>query len=181
MLEPAGAAARALARRRSIAVNLALVGGFALALAGARVLARQIHGLPGHSAVFWLPVLIAARGRLGWRGSALAVGAGGSLLMTPAGGVAREVAGIAVACAAIESVAVALGGWRRLVVLVGCGVVANLAKLVVRVTPALALGLPANVARHSPVTVIALHVSFGAVGGVIGWLALRRDRSEATR
>lgn len=181
MLEPGGSAAGALARGRSVAVNLALVGGFALAFAAARVLARQVHGLPGHSAAFWLPVLIAARGRLGWPGSTLAVGAGGNLLMIPVGTGSHEVVGIAVACAAIESVAVALGEWRRLLVLMAGGVVANIAKLLVHVTPVLALGLPAKVMLHSPAVVIALHIAFGAVGGVIGWLAVGRGRSDAPR
>lgn len=181
MPEPISTAVCARARARAVAINLALVGGYALAFAAARVLARSVHGVPGHSAALWLPVLIAARGRLGWPGSAGAVGGAGSALMMPLGGAGHDIAGILVACAAIESPAVALAGWRGPLVLVICGMAANLAKLVVRVTPVLALGLPAKVMLHSPTLVIALHLAFGAIGGVIGWLAVGRARAGATR
>jgi hypothetical protein len=64
---------------------------------------------------------------------------------------------------------------------VAAGVLAAVAKFGVRWLPVAVLGMPAKFLAVGELPALLLHVGFGALGGVLGWMLCRRLPSGSAR
>jgi hypothetical protein len=177
-----GAAIDAKALVRDAAILLGSSGALAIA---AGVIKTPMR-MPGHSAVFWLPILVlaAAHRRPSMAAGTALIGGGAAAAWGGLSGL--EFAGLLGAGA----VATAIGLARRETyagpVMLAVGVLAHAAKLGVKVLAVAASGLPLNRAGLPVLPTLALYVTFGLIGGVTawgclaGWRRLRGDRDDRT-
>jgi len=141
---------------------------------------KLFEGIPGHAGAFWIPALFLARAVVPRAGaSTLTALLGGSLVCLPTGnslGLAAYVA----AGLVLDALALNTERLRWLPWALAGGVACSLAKFSFHNLPAAALGVPAHFLTWGLLPVTGLHLLFGLVGGLIGWLLLRRFSRAGT-
>jgi len=171
----------ALERRQTealtVAKDLAALLGFSAAVAITAGVIRTPMQLPGHSAIFWLPVLVLAAFH---RRPGMAVGA--AMLGGLGGAAFGHIGGLEYAqLIAAAGLAEGLGGARairsrtlRVLLAAICG---HLGKLGLKLVAGVAMGVPLNAARLPILPTFALYAAFGLVAGAETWALLAlRDR-----
>ncbi len=162
---------------REVGRDFGAVLGFSLALAIARHVIHTPIGVPGHSAVFWIPVLVLA-GFYRMPGTVVACATCGSLLGIGLGDLdALKIAGVLAAASVIE--AFGLGQRQRpgaLLILVAA-TLSHLGKLSTKLLAVVAAGLPLNRVGLPLGTTLALYAAFGLIGGVLAFAVLSAWRA----
>ncbi len=157
---------------RGIAGEAAALLGFSVALAVTAGLIKTPMGVPGHSAVFWVPVLLLA-GRRRLPGFVVATAICGGAMAGGLGGFgAMKFAGVLASAGVIE----AFGLGRRKcpggVLMLVAGGLSHAAKRSVKLLALGVAGVPLNRAGLPVVPTLGLYISFGIIGGLIAWGAL---------
>ncbi len=159
-------------RTAVLARDLAALLGFSAALAVTAGLIRTPMHLPGHSAVFWMPVLVLAGA---YRRPGLAAGSallGGAASVLWCGKGALEFAGLLAAAGAVEALRAGWSARTRGLWLIVAGILGHLGKLGTKVLAALAAGSAVNDTGLLIVPTLALYAAFGLAGGALAWGAL---------
>lgn len=158
------------AKAKAALTYLLMLIGFSGALAVTSGVVRTPIGVPGHSAMFWLPLLVLAGAQ---KRSGLAAGAallGGAFCFLYCGRGLREIAGLLAAGAAVE----ACGGLRDsvpiLVWMLLAGLLGHFGKLSTKVAAVFIAGLPLNLAGLAFLKTAALYSAFGIIAGAVAWL-----------
>lgn len=163
-----GARALALPTVRDLAALL----GFAAATVVTAAVIKTPIGVPGHSALFWLPVLVLAgcypRGGMAV-GSAVVGGLAGTAVGRVGG---TEFAGLLAAAAVVEAFGLNAKERQRVLPMVCAGLLGHLGKLAMKVISTVAAGLPLNTALLSLPATLALYAAFGVLAGALAWVAL---------
>ncbi len=171
-------------KAHDVARDLLAVLGFSVALVIARHVIHTPIGVPGHSAVFWIPVLLLA-GRYRMPGCAVACATCGSLFGMGMGDLdAMKIAGVLAASATVD--AFGLGQRKRVnaLLLLAAGALAHVAKLMTKILATVVAGAPLNAVGVPLLPSLGLYVSFGLIGGVIAlavlyaWTRLSRARGS---
>jgi len=166
-----------------MATELAALLGFSVAVAVTADFAKTHMGLPGHSAVIWMPVLLlAGYRRPGMTAGASLVGGG----MASALGVMRphELAALMISAAVVEAFGLSMSGRWRAPMLIAAGICGNLGKLAMKVVTSGLMGLPLNKMALPFMPTFAIYVAAGLIAGFIalgiifGWDRLRRERAR---
>ena len=165
---------------RPLVMDLLALLGFSAAIVVTRGLVKTHMGIPGHSAVYWVPVLILAAARRSGMpfGSALL---GGTISMAFCGFRGMEFAGLMGTAAVIETFGIARSGKSRPVRMLLAGTLGHIGKLGVRALVLGVAGVPLNRAGMGLLPTLALYSLFGLIGGVVGlgmllgWKKLRGE------
>jgi hypothetical protein len=181
LTSPTAVARRPGALSRPLARDLAIALGTGLAVALAKRYLDFHLGVPGHSGLFWVAVLLAGASR-GRAGTGVAAGAAVGLWGIPAGlghSAGYNMALYASAGAALD--AMRLARWmpvERLAGAVVAGTAMHLAKLAFIVMYASATGLVKHIHLLGLAPTAFNHVLFGAGAGVLAWAALRASKAR---
>lgn len=136
--------------------------------------------LPGHSGVFWMAILIVARGLVPKPGALSIVGLTSGLLAAFLGlgdqGAIDTVFSYLVSGVAVDLMALFLGGMDNVVVAGLTGIVGNVAKMLVKLLLALWLQIPTGFIAFGLLYTFITNSVAGVLGGVLGWLILRALR-----
>ena len=136
--------------------------------------------LPGHSGVFWMAILIVARGLVPKPGALSLVGLTSGLLAAFMGlgdmGPIYTFFSYLASGVAVDRVAWFLGGMDNLVVAGLVGIVGNVAKMLVKLAIAALMQIPAGFVAMGLLFSFVTNTVAGALGGVLGWLVLRALR-----
>ncbi len=154
---------------RTLARDVAALCGFSVALAVTVGVIKTPMQWPGHSAIFWLPVLVLAGTH---RRTGMVIGAalcGGGLALSFRGTDALGMASLLAAASAIEAFSLNREGRARGLRMVLAGVGAHLGKLLVKLVSTAAMGLPLNEAFLPLLPTVALYLAFGAAAAFIAW------------
>jgi len=147
--------------------------GFSLALAVTAGVIKTPMGVPGHSAVLWIPVLVLAGCRR-LPGFAVATAVCGGAMAAGLGGFrAMEFAGVLASAAVIEAFGLGRSDRPRGLLILAAAALGHVAKLLTKILALLVAGMPLNRAGLPLVPTLALYASFGIIGGLIGWSILR--------
>ncbi len=166
-----------LMARRAVATLLWTIA-FALAVTAAGAFRLR---LPGHSVVFWLPVLFLGRSFCGYRGSAVAVSVGGGFLATvPRAVFDGRVVGFLLGAVVIETVMMLVHEGPGFLIGMVMGMGANLGKIVPKVVTILAVGAtPHHTAKTLPFMLVS-YIVFGAAAGLVA-AGLWKGRKKFTK
>lgn len=165
--------------------DLAALVGFSAALAVTAGLTRTHMGVPGHSAIFWLPVLVLA-GTYRRPGMALGAVLCGGMVAGAWGGLrGMEFAGLLGTAAAVEAFGIGQSARSRGLRMLLAGMLGHFGKLAVKALAFGVAGLPLNRAGLTLFPTLALYAAFGLAGGAIAWGILSawlrlRGTGEAT-
>ena len=133
--------------------------------------------LPGHSGVFWMAILIVARGLVRKPGALSLVGLTSGLLAAFMGlgdmGPIYTFFSYLASGVAVDLVAWFLGGVDNLVAAGLVGIVGNVAKMLVKLAVAALMQIPAGFVAMGLLYSFITNTAAGALGGVLGWLILR--------
>ncbi len=154
---------------RAVAGEAVVLLGFSVALAVTAGLVKTPMGVPGHSAVFWVPVLVLAGCRR-MPGFVVATALCGGAMAAGIGGFrAMEFAGVLASAGVVE--AFGLGRRERPagVLIVLAGGLGHATKLSVKVLALAVAGVPLNHAGLPLLPTLGLYVSFGIIGGLLAW------------
>lgn len=149
--------------------DLAALIGFSAALAVTAGLIKTRIGVPGHSAIFWLPVLVLAGC---YRRPGMALGAvvcGGLVAGTWGGLRGMEFSGLLASAAAIEAFGVGTSARSRGLRMLLAGLLGHLGKLGVKALAFGVAGLPLNRAGLTLFPTLTLYAAFGLAGGIMAW------------
>lgn len=152
---------------------------FVLARTGAKT--GFLDELPGHSGMFWIPVLFLSVAWVGRPGVASTT----SFLGSVAWNLIRGGAMATMAPYALSGVLLDVIGQgsrlKRLPVALLAGVACSLVKCFFHHIPRAVIGLPGDAfVAKGMLPVIALHMVFGLIGGFGGWLLISRAATRAT-
>jgi hypothetical protein len=184
MSQSDAALTRDRADAKTVVADLAALCGFSVAVAVTAGVVKTPMALPGHSALFWLPVLVLAGAH---RRPGMAIGAGlcGGLLGGLWGGIdAQGLAALLAGSGVIEAFGLGRSAQARGVRMIVAGLLAHLGKLGVKLAAGLAVGLPLNAARLPILPTLALYAAFGLAAGAMAWgvlaawLRLRGPKDE---
>ena len=133
--------------------------------------------VPGHSGVFWMAILIVARGLVSKPGALSLVGLTSGLLAAFMGlgdlGPIYTFFSYLASGVAVDLVAWFLGGVDNLVAAGLVGIVGNVAKMLVKLAVAALMQIPAGFVAMGLLVSFVTNTAAGALGGVLGWLILR--------
>ena len=136
--------------------------------------------LPGHSGVFWMAILIVARGLVPKPGALSLVGLTSGLLAAFLGlgdqGAIDTFLSYFVMGAAVDLMALFLGGVDNALVAGLAGIVGNVAKMLIKFAMAVLLQIPAGFVAFGLLYSLFTNSIAGLLGGVLGWLILRALR-----
>jgi LytS/YehU family sensor histidine kinase len=136
--------------------------------------------LPGHSGVFWMAILIVARGLVPKPGALSLVGLTSGLLAAFMGlgdlGPIYTFFSYLASGVAVDLMALFLGSMDNVVVAGLAGIVGNVAKMLVKLLMAVALQIPAGFVAFGLLYSFITNSVAGLLGGVLGWLILRALR-----
>jgi len=152
--------------------DLAALLGFSAALAVTAGLVRTPMQLPGHSAIFWLPVLVLAGAH---RRPGMAIGTavcGGAMALSIRGTDVLGLAALLAAASAVEALGLGQTKRSRGLRMIAAGLLAHLGKLVVKLVSTTAMGVPLNEALLPVLPTAALYAAFGVAAALIAWGAL---------
>lgn len=166
---------------RSLARDLLVLLGFSVAVAVTRGLIKTHAMIPGHSAIFWIPVLVLAGS---YRRPGMAVGSAicGGLAVSAFGRLnGMEFSGLLASAAAIEAFGIGLAPKHRALRMLSAGILGHFGKLGVKALALGVAGLPLNRAGLTLYPTFALYAAFGLAGGAIAlglFAAWSRFRGE---
>ena len=136
--------------------------------------------LPGHSGVFWMAILIVARGLVPKPGALSLVGLTSGLLAAFMGlgdlGPIYTFFSYLASGVVVDLMALFLGSMGNVVVAGLAGIVGNVAKMLVKLLMAVALQIPAGFVAFGLLYSFITNSVAGLLGGVLGWLILRALR-----
>lgn len=136
--------------------------------------------LPGHSGVFWMAILIVARGLVPKPGALSLVGLTSGLLAAFLGlgdlGPVYTFFGYLASGVAVDLMALFLGNTEGIVSATLAGTIGNVAKMFVKLGLSVAMQIPAGFVALGLLTSFISNTVAGAVGGLLGWLILRALR-----
>jgi hypothetical protein len=161
---------------RSLARDAAALLGFSAALAVAVGVIKTPMHVPGHSALFWMPILVLAGSH---RRPGMAVGSAalGGAMASLWGGVGGLDFGCLLAAAAlVQACALARSPESRGTWMLAAGVLGHLGKLGIKVLASVAAGLPLNHTGLLLLPTLGLYLAFGLMGGSLAWGALAASR-----
>lgn len=160
-------------RLRAHVEDLAALLGFSTALAITAGVIKTPIGVPGHSAIFWIPVLVLAGCH---RRQGMAVGAGllgGMMAGLWCGPGIAKLAGLLAASAVVEAWGLGARAKPGALRMAATGALAHVGKLGVKVLSILVAGIPLNKAGLPLLPTLVLYAAFGIGGGIIAWGLLR--------
>lgn len=184
MLRDSAIEAKATYGVRDIARDLLILLGFSVAVAVTRGYIKTHMGIPGHSAIFWIPVLVLAGS---CRRPGVAVGSAicGGLAASGLGRMnAMEFSGLLASAAAIEAFGIGLAPKHRALRMLLAGILGHFGKLGVKALAVGVAGLPLNRAGLTLFPTFALYAAFGLAGGAIAlglfaaWQRLRGEKED---
>ena len=166
-----------------IATELAALLGFSLAITVTAGLIKTSIGMPGHSAIFWMPVLLLAGCRRPGMTAGAAIAGGG---LGAALGAIRpnELAALMISASIVEAFGLSLTSRWRTVLLLLAGICGNLGKLGMKVFTLGIAGLPLNKVGLTLMPTLAIYAASGLIAGFIaigilaGWARLRKERAD---
>ncbi len=133
--------------------------------------------LPGHSGVFWMAILIIARGLVRKPGALSLVGLTSGLLAAFLGlgdqGPIDTFLSYLTSGVAVDLIAWFLGSMDNGVAAGLTGIVGNVAKMLVKLAMAAVLQIPAGFVAAGLLVSFLSNTVAGGIGGVLGWLVLR--------
>ena len=155
-----------------LARDLAVLLGFSAALAVAAGVVRTPMGVPGHSAVYRMAILVLAGS---YRRPGMAVGTalcGGALATLWVGFSGGQFAGLLASGAVVEALGIGGSPGPSSLRLLLAGVLGNFGKLAIKILATTSAGLPLNHALIPLLPTIGLYTIFGVIGGAVAWGAL---------
>jgi len=159
--------------RDAVWTDAALVLLFSVLFWASKWAGKIIDELPGHSGAFWIPVLLVSACTVRRPGvSTLTAMLGGLLWCFPKGGGAGALAPYVAAGLLVDVVNRSQNRLALLPVALAAGVLAHLAKFGFHNLPRLILGAPSDFMTVGLAGVAGLHVLFGLIGGLAGWLLI---------
>jgi LytS/YehU family sensor histidine kinase len=160
--------------------ELILLALFSSLVVVSKIVLRLPLKLPGHSGVFWMAILIVARGLVPKPGALSLVGLTSGLLAAFMGlgdqGPIDTFFSYLTSGVAVDLVAWFLGRMDNLIVAGLTGIVGNVAKMLVKLAMAVLLQIPAGFVALGLLFSFITNAVAGAMGGVLGWLVLRALR-----
>jgi hypothetical protein len=140
---------------------------------GGKWAGKMLQGIPGHAAAFWIPALFLARAAVPRPGAGTLTALLGGMLWSlpepnPLGWAGYVAAGVT-----LDLLAPHTERLRWLPYALLGGVACSLAKFCFHNLPAAVVGVDAHFLSWGLMPVAGLHLLFGLVGGLIGWLLLR--------
>ena len=136
--------------------------------------------LPGHSGVFWMAILIVARGLVPKPGALSLVGLTSGLLAAFMGlgdlGPIYTFFSYLASGVAVDLIALFLRGADNIVSAGLAGIVGNVAKMLVKAVMAVLMQIPAGFVAFGLLYSFITNSVAGLLGGVLGWLILRALR-----
>ena len=160
---------RTTAQWRVLTRDLTALFGYSAALAAAAGVIKTPVGVPGHSAVFWVPVLVLAASHRR-AGMAVASAALGGFVAHLFGGLhTTEAAAVLAAAGVLEGTRAATGGRSQGLAMLLGGMLAHLGKLGVKILAAVCGGGPLNAAGLALLPTLAFYAAFGLIGGALAW------------
>ena len=157
--------------------QLILLALFSVLIVVAKVVLHLPLHLPGHSGVFWMAILVVARGLVPKAGALSLVGLTSGLIATFMGvgnkGPIYTLLSYLSAGIAVDMVSLFLGGVNNVVTAGMAGVAGNVVKVLTKAFLAIVLEIPAGFIALGFAFFIFTNIIFGALGGVLGWLILR--------
>ncbi|MFP3904562.1 MAG: hypothetical protein ACLFWB_10015 [Armatimonadota bacterium] len=166
---------------QAVATYAAMMLAFSAALVITDGIIRTPIGVPGHSAVFWIPVLVLAGAQ---KRSGIAAGSSvlaGSASLLWFGGNVGGVMTLAAAGVVIEVLAAFKHTDTLAVWMVLAGLAAHFGKLAIKVLMALVMVKPLNLAGLQLVETAVLYAAFGIIGGAIAWTMTSAGRTIAEK
>ncbi len=149
-----------------LARELAALLGFSLAVTVTAGFIKTHMGLPGHSAVIWLPVLLLA----GFRRPGMTAGAalaGGGLGAALGAIRPHELASLMVAASVVEAFGLSTATRWRAPLFLAAGILANLGKLALKFLTLGIAGLPLNRMGYPLLPTLAIYSAAGLIAGFI--------------
>lgn len=161
--------------------ELILLALFSVLIVVAKVVLRLPLHLPGHSGIFWMAILIVARGLVPKTGALSLVGLTSGLQAAFMGlgdkGPIYTFFSYLASGVAVDLTALFLGGVDSVVAAGLAGILGNVAKLLTKTLLSLLLQIPAGFVVLGLLVSFASNILFGALGGVLGWFILRALRN----
>ena len=160
--------------------ELILLALFSSLVVVSKIVLRLPLRLPGHSGVFWMAILIVARGLVPKPGALSLVGLTSGLLAAFLGlgdqGAIDTFLSYLTSGVAVDVMALFLGGVNNVVVAGLTGIVGNVAKMLAKAAMAVLFQIPAGFIAFGLLYSFITNSVAGALGGVLGWLILRALR-----
>lgn len=162
---------------RSIATYAAMMPAFSSALLIADGIIHTPIRVPGHSAVFWIPVLVlaGAQKRPGMAAGSSMLAGGASYLWFGQG--VGNLMTLMAAGAVIELMAAFKHTDTLAMWMVFAGLAGNFGKLAIKALMALVFIKPLNAAGLQLLQTALLYAAFGLIGGAIAWILTSAGRS----
>ncbi len=136
--------------------------------------------LPGHSGLFWMAILVVARGLVPKPGALSLVGLTSALLAAFLGlgdmGPVYTFFSYLTSGVAVDLIGWFLGGLESIVPATLAGTLGNVAKMLVKLLMSVALQIPAGFVETGLLFSFLTNTVAGALGGIIGWMILRALR-----
>ena len=160
--------------------ELILLALFASLVVVSKIVLHLPLRLPGHSGVFWMAILIVARGLVPKPGALSLVGLTSGLLAAFLGlgdqGPIDTFLSYLICGAGVDLIAWFLSGVDSLAAAGLAGLVGNVAKMLVKLAMAVLLQIPAGFVAFGLLYSFISNSIAGLLGGLIGWLILRALR-----
>lgn len=136
--------------------------------------------IPGHSGIFWMAILVVARGLVPKTGALSLVGVTSGLLAAFMGlgdlGPLYTFFSYLASGVAVDLTALFLGGVDHVLVTGLVGAVGNVAKMLVKLLMATTMQIPAGFVALGLLYSFLTNALAGVLGGLLGWLILRALR-----
>ncbi len=142
---------------------------------------KFFEGVPGHAGAFWIPTLFLARATVGKSGAATMTALLGAALWKHGG--SFDIGSYVAAGMVLDILDLNAERLRSLPFALLGGALCHLAKFGFHLIPTALLAVPAHFLSWGMMPVTGLHLMFGLVGGLGGWVLLRgaerlRDREK---
>jgi hypothetical protein len=160
--------------------DLILLALFAALVVVAKIVLRLPLRMPGHSGMFWMAILVVARGLVPKTGALSLVGLSSGLLAAFLGmgdlGPIYTFFSYLASGIAVDFMALFLGGVDKAIPGVLVGIIGNVAKLFMKFLLGILLSIPTGFAAFGLLASLGTYTLFGGLGGLLGWLILRALR-----
>lgn len=160
--------------------DLILLALFSALVVVAKIVLRLPLRMPGHSGIFWMAVIIVARGLVPKHGALSMVGLTSGLLaafmgLGDMGPIYTFFSYLSIGVVS-DLTAMFLGGVDEAVPSVLVGILGHVAKLLTKFLLAMLLNIPSGFIALGLLASLGTYTLFGALGGLLGWLILRALR-----
>jgi hypothetical protein len=150
--------------------------------------AKKAHpslGIPSSSAPFWLSAMVLSRCTMKWDGAGFLVGVGTALWGMPIGlehSFAQNLASYAIAGGVLDIMTripgINIRKWWGAII---CGLMANMAQFSIIIYSALSSPVTKHFQIVGMLNSTLLHIGFGIVAGLMGWIVFRGVQVEYQR